>query len=45
MPDFLAVEAVIGEPFSTEFPGNSEFTGNFLFSGAPRCPETYKNPP
>jgi hypothetical protein len=25
----LAVEAVIGEPSSTELPENSEFTGNF----------------
>ena len=32
--DLLAVEAVIGEPCSTELPENSEFTGNFLFFGA-----------
>ena len=35
---------VIGEPCSTELPENSEFTGNFLFFGAPSDPETFGKP-
>jgi hypothetical protein len=34
------VEAVIGEPCSTDLPENSEFTGNFLFFGALSDPDT-----
>jgi len=34
------VEAVIGEPCSTELPENSEFTGNFPFFGTLSDPDT-----
>jgi len=42
--DSLAVEAVIGEPCSTKWPDNKEFTGNFRFSDAPSDPNTFRKP-
>jgi hypothetical protein len=38
------VGAVIGEPCSTEYPENREFTGNFLFFSALFNPRTTENP-
>jgi hypothetical protein len=40
----LAVEGVIGEPCSVQFPENSEFTGKFLFFGALSDPATSGKP-
>ncbi len=40
----MAVEAVIGEPCSSDLPENSEFTGNFLFFSALFNPRTTENP-
>jgi hypothetical protein len=40
----MAVEAVIGEPCSTDLPKNSEFTGNFPSVGALSYADTAEKP-